>query len=202
MPVTYVGFRGKVVSREWAAVLTVAAHDVAFQIDSGHRTMQEQQALYNTFLRVGSPLAARPSPIAPHIRVDRFDHAIDINALDGGAARLFAWLHGKGAHPVFAVPGEPWHIEMPASELRALATTLSDPLRGYTATERRWIREYDELKHAGRERKRRGVLRHVMKAQRKRVWRAAQPTSGGGDGRGWDHANRRARYRSLLARTH
>jgi hypothetical protein len=45
------------------------------------------------------------------------------------------------------------------------------------------------------------VLRRAMEQQRKRVWRAAQPHSRGGDGRGWDHANRRARYRSLLART-
>jgi hypothetical protein len=201
MSVSYVGFRGKVISREWAAVLTAATQEVAFQIDSGHRTMGEQQALYNHFLRFGSPLAARPSATAPHIRTGRFDHALDINALDGGAARLFTWLHGKGAHPAFAVPGEPWHIEVPANELRALATILSDPLRGYTATERRWIREYDELKHAHRDRRRRGVLRQVMKDQRKRVWRAAQPTSSGGDGHGWQHANRRTRYRSLLART-
>ena len=40
-----------------------------------------------------------------------------------------------------------------------------------------------------------------MKAQRKRVWRAAQSSGDGGDGRGWDYANRRARYRSLLSRT-
>jgi hypothetical protein len=201
MSVSYVGFRGKVISREWAAVLTAAAHEVAFQIDSGHRTMGEQQALYNHFLRFGSPVAATPSATAPHIRTGRFDHALDINALDGGAARLFAWLCGKGAHPAFPVRGEPWHIEVPANELRALATRLADPLRGYTASERRWIREYDQLKHARRDRKRRGALRHVMKAQRKRVWRAAQPTSSGGDGRGWHDANRRARYRSLLART-
>ena len=45
MSVSYVGFRGKVISREWAAVLTAATQEVAFQIDSGHRTMGEQQAL-------------------------------------------------------------------------------------------------------------------------------------------------------------
>jgi hypothetical protein len=201
MAVTYVGLRGKTVSREWAATLTAAAHDVAFQLDSGHRTMDEQQVLYNHFLQAGSPLAARPSANAPHIRLGRIDHAVDINALDGGAARLAAWLHGKGAHPSFPVPGEPWHIEVPAGELRALESKLSDPLRHHTATERRWIREYDQLKRARRDRKRRSLLRKLMRAQRKRIWRAAQPTSSGGDGRGWDHAYRRARYHSLLART-
>jgi hypothetical protein len=202
MSVTYVGLRGKTVSREWAAVLTAAAGDgVAFVLDSGHRTMDEQQGLYNQYLRVGRPLAARPAGNAPHIRLGRIDHAIDVNALDGGAGRLAAWLRLKGAHPTFPVPGEAWHIEVPAAELGALASKLSDPLRGYTASERKLIREYDQLAHARRDRERRSLLYHLMKAQRKRVWRAAQPTSSGGDGRGWDHANRRARYRSLLART-
>ena len=90
MSVTYVGLRGKTVSREWAAVLTAAAHDVAFVLDSGHRTMGEQQGLYDNYLRVGRPLAARPAANAPHIRLGRIDHAIDVNALDGGAARLAA----------------------------------------------------------------------------------------------------------------
>lgn len=201
MEVTYVALRGKTVSREWAAVLTAAAREVAFSLDSGHRTMAEQQALYNHFLAVGSPLAARPSANAPHIRLGRIDHAIDVNSLDGGAKRLAIWLHGKGAHPTFPVPGEAWHIEVPAAELATLARTLSDPLLNYTPNERRTIREYDALKRRRRDREQRIRLRDVMKAQRKRIWRAAQPKSSGGDGRGWDHAHRRDRYESLLART-
>lgn len=69
-----------------------------------------------------------------------------------------------------------------------------DRWRGYTASERRWIVEYDRLRREGRDIERRRVLRRVMAAQRKRVWRAAQES-------GWDRGNRRARYRSLLART-
>jgi hypothetical protein len=199
--VTYVGFRGRTVSREWAIVLTAAAEHVAFALDSGHRTMREQRALYQHFLRFGSPLAAKPGADAPHIRLGRFDHAIDVNALDGGAGRLAVWLRNMGAHPTFPVRGEPWHIEMPAEDLRSLAARLADSFRGYTANERRLIREYDHLRAARLNRPRRSALRSEMRAQRKRVWRAAQPTSGGGDGRGWDHANRRARYRSLLERT-
>jgi hypothetical protein len=201
MAVTYVGFRGHTVSREWATVLGAAGREVAFMLDSGHRTMPEQQALYRHYLRFGSPLAAKPSGNAPHIRSGRIDHAIDVNARDGGANRLAAWLHAKGGHPSFPVGGEPWHIELGLGDLRALAGKLGDPLRRYTASERRLIREYDALKRARRDRKRRNALRALMKAQRKRIWRAAQPRSSGGDGRGWDHANRRARYRSLLART-
>jgi hypothetical protein len=201
MKVTYVALRGKTVSREWAAVLTAAAREVAFRLDSGHRTMAEQQVLFNHFLAVGSPLAARPSANAPHIRLGRIDHAIDVDSLDGGAKCLAIWLHGKGAHPTFPVPGEAWHIELPAAELAALATKLSDPLRNYTPNERRTIRAYDALKRQRRDREQRSQLRHVMTAQRKRIWRAAQPRSSGGDGRGWDHAHRRDRYESLLART-
>ena len=89
----------------------------------------------------------------------------------------------------------------PAADLARLAGRLADPLRGYTASERKLIREYDQLARERRNRERRSALFHLMKAQRKRVWRAAQPAADGGDGRGWDHANRRARYRSLLSRT-
>jgi GH24 family phage-related lysozyme (muramidase) len=69
-----------------------------------------------------------------------------------------------------------------------------DPLAGFTASERRWIREYDRLKAQDADRPRRSVLRRVMTEQRKRIWRTAQDS-------GWSKANRRSRYRSLLART-
>lgn len=74
-----------------------------------------------------------------------------------------------------------------------------DPFASYTVAERRWIHEYDRLPKA--EARRRAVLRRVMGEQRKRIWRTAQPKSAGGDGRGWEYANRAARYRSLLERT-
>lgn len=73
--------------------------------------------------------------------------------------------------------------------------TLVAPLAGYTASESRWIREYDRLLRAKRDLGRRRVLRRVMTAQRKRVWRAAQ-----GPG-GWGAHRRSARYASLKART-
>ena len=69
-----------------------------------------------------------------------------------------------------------------------------DPLARFTASERRWITEYDRLKAAGSDEPRRNVLRRVMTEQRKRIWHAARAS-------GWTTANRRARYRSLLART-
>jgi lysozyme len=78
---------------------------------------------------------------------------------------------------------------------RALFLKQVDPLEGYTASEKRWIREYDRLVRENRDRDRRRVLRRVMTAQRKRVWRAAQCSGG------WDASHRRERYHSLLART-
>lgn len=110
----------------------------------------------------------------------------------------FAWSHDEGARS-----GEWWHfryVGASRARLRRLRRAL-DRWEGYTGAELRWIGEYDRLLRANRDLQRRRVLRRVMKAQRKRIWRAAQPRSRGGDGRGWTYRDRRARYRSLLART-
>lgn len=71
----------------------------------------------------------------------------------------------------------------------------TNALEGYTASEIRWIREYDKLLREKKDPDRRRVLVRVMTDQRKRVWRAAQGKSG------WAASHRRARYNSLLART-
>lgn len=71
------------------------------------------------------------------------------------------------------------------------------PLKGYTVGESAWIREYDALMRDPDRRRtaaRRAALRGMMRDQRKRIWRAAQQT-------GWNRANRRARYHSLLVRS-
>lgn len=65
-----------------------------------------------------------------------------------------------------------------------------------TPVELRRVRELDALRKAGKGRSDRAqVLAGVLTEQRKRIWRAAQGAGG------WDAANRRERYRSLLART-
>lgn len=64
----------------------------------------------------------------------------------------------------------------------------------YTADERRWMKEYDSLVRAKANKNRRISLRAAMTRQRKAIWKAAQKS-------GWDKADRRARYKSLLART-
>ena len=85
---------------------------------------------------------------------------------------------------------------------RALFLAVDDPFSGYTDGEKRWIREYDRLLRDDTDPDRRRVLRRTMADERQKIWRAAQPKAKGGDGQGWDHAHRRARYASLLARTH
>lgn len=207
MAVNYVTFRGKSVSKEWAIVLRAAERaGVRFDFNSGHRTMAEQAALVRQ-KGVWSPSnptgAAVPSPTAPHIRVGRIDHALDVNQLDGGTHRLAAYLRGQGAAVRFTVPGEPWHMEVAASALRRLANKLDDPLEGYTASEKRWIREYDSLlkmKHEGRDsvrrKLRRAVLRRYMTRQRKSIWREANKSEGG-----WGRHRRQDRYASLKERT-
>jgi hypothetical protein len=190
------------VSAEWFAVLSAARRDgVAFTVTDGHRTVAEQRDRFAVFQRFGRPVAARPSPTAPHIRTGRPDHAIDVNALDGGAARLAAWLRRRGAKATFPVPGEAWHVEVPRPDLERLARQVSDPLAGFPEKERRWILSYDALvrqKRAGRDTpeamESRSRLRRLMTARRKAIWHAAQES-------GWDRLHRSARYEALKSRT-
>jgi len=79
---------------------------------------------------------------------------------------------------------------------RKLFLTPADSLAGYTDSEKRWIREYDDLKRRNKDPQRRTVLRRVMAEQRQRIWQAAEHERDG-----WNKANRRKRWNSLKART-
>jgi hypothetical protein len=155
--------------------------------------MAEQWVLYRAYQR-GGTLAAFPSPNAPHIRVGRQAHAIDVNSLDGGENRLQAWLRHQGVRAENTVAGESWHLEVPEADLKRLAARLTDPFKGYPEDEVRWMREYDALKRAGRDRTRREVLQRVMKQRRQEIFRAASKD-------GWHKNSRTKRYASLRART-
>lgn len=119
MAVRYVLFDGHSVSQEWYAVLAAMRRDgVGFHVNSGRRTMAEQWYLYRLYLAGRGNLAAYPTPWAPHIRVGRIDHAIDFN----GAASVMGWCHRHGLRSAkLTVPGESWHVEVNASELRTFA---------------------------------------------------------------------------------
>jgi hypothetical protein len=102
----------------------------------------------------------------------------------------YGWSHDEGARV-----GEWWHFRYVGASKQLLARLRRDPLAGYTASESRWIREYDQLRRTGRDPGRQRVLRRVMTEQRKRIYRAA--TS---DPTGWTVLRKR-RYASLKART-
>ena len=127
----YLPFDGKPVSRAWHSFLTAARRaGVEFQLNSGHRTMAEQQALFTQNMirpgvpKPGRPMTAVPNANAPHIREGRVDHAIDVNDEDlfagikGGADRLVRWgaLHGVMLRRTVA--SEAWHLESTAAELK------------------------------------------------------------------------------------
>jgi hypothetical protein len=59
--------------------------------------MAEQWVLWRNFRKYGKPVAAFPLPTAPHIRLGKQAHAIDVNSLDGGENRLQRFLEHAGA---------------------------------------------------------------------------------------------------------
>ena len=131
MAAHYVRFAKVRVSGRWNVVLRRARKaGVRFRVNSGHRTMREQMRLFRQNMqfvggrwvpRPGKPLTAFPNPFAPHIRSGRAAHALDVDMFYGdGVQGLVAWLRKHGAHPKFTVPGEGWHIELSARDLRML----------------------------------------------------------------------------------
>ncbi len=118
-PLTY-RFDGKRVSKAWYRVLSRARQDgVDFHLNSGRRTLREQWKLYRHYKTYGYPLAAFPSPLAPHIRTGRSDHALDVETNYGGEQRLQNYLIEKGVRAVNTVRGEPWHLEADRRQLVA-----------------------------------------------------------------------------------
>lgn len=87
-------------------------------VTEGHRTMARQAELVAE-KGVWSPSnphgAAVPSPRAPHIRTGRPDHAIDVAP---GADFLIAAAKRRGVTLTRTVPGEPWHLEANAAQLK------------------------------------------------------------------------------------
>jgi hypothetical protein len=125
-------FDGSKVSSDWDDVLTHARRmGVDFHLNSGRRTMREQWALFGQNMRrvgvrwvqrPGRPLTAFPSPNAPHIRVGRQAHALDVQT--PGETNLQRYLRREGLHPVNDVAGEPWHLTVGERELRAYARRI------------------------------------------------------------------------------
>lgn len=106
-------FQGKRVSGDWFYVLTEVARRVPVPLNDGQRTMADQWArvrkhgVYNS--RTNPHGAAIPSPNAPHIKIGRQDHALDLNMPQGQATlREIERLGVPMKNTVFT---EPWHWE-------------------------------------------------------------------------------------------
>ncbi len=123
--VQYVPFDGERVSRQWAVVLTdMREAGVIFRVNEGHRTWARQAHFYALYRSGRGNLAAKPSRNAPHIRTGRIDHALDVQNAD----LVVAWLLDAGISVTRPVPGEDWHVEASAEDLRRYARSQLDPV--------------------------------------------------------------------------
>lgn len=153
---------------------------------SSARTIAQQRYFWAVYQRGGNAAAY------PGTSNHGWGIAVDVRGRRAVAwmhrhAHRFGWSHDEGRRV-----GEWWHWRYVGGY-----RPRRDPLAGYPSDEKRWIREYDELRRKRRDADRRRVLRRVMEQRRKEIWRAAQR-----DGRrGWEVNNRRRRYRSLRARS-
>jgi hypothetical protein len=111
--ITVVTVDGKPVERDTANAYYVMAQaasaaGVNIAINSGFRTMQEQEYLYSCYVNCSCNncnLAAKPG-YSNH----QSGHALDLNTSAGG---VLGWLEANGAAYGFSrtVPSEPWHWE-------------------------------------------------------------------------------------------
>lgn len=152
--------------------------------NSSYRTYSKQVEYWNNYQRGGN-VAARPGT-SNH----GWGKAVDV-ATQQMAALIrqhgpkFGWSWDEGRRA-----GEWWHFRY----VGGYVAPKRDPFEGYPEDEKRWIKEYDKLVRLGRDKDRRRVLRRVMTERRKEIYRLAQKG-------GWNKRKRRARYRSLYART-
>jgi hypothetical protein len=77
-------------------------------LNEGRRTMAEQWHFWNN----QPPLAAYPSPFAPHIKAGRANHAVDANSLNGAVQVLARFYESSGVDVAFNVAGENWHMDV------------------------------------------------------------------------------------------
>lgn len=110
--VKYMAIDGEQVSSIWLPPLMQARHDgVRFNVNEGHRTFARQWYFWTH----QPPLAAYPSPTAPHINTGNWFHAIDFNNAEG--VRQYFWrkwkirLNRTVRWPNGSVREE-WHLEV------------------------------------------------------------------------------------------
>lgn len=145
-------FQSKKVSDEWDVVLTDVAKRVAFRLNSGRRTMAEQWYLWRHRGQPGfAALVAFPNPNAPHIKVGRPNHSLDVDTNVGdGENALQRELEDIGLVIVNDVAGEPWHQTAPdAARLRRVAARI-EAQRDDTPTLRKGVVNHDAVRRLQR----------------------------------------------------
>lgn len=140
MAVRYLTIDNEFVSRPWHVFLVEARKaGVDFHLNEGKRTLARQAWFYQCWRSQqcnGGNLAAFPSPFAPHIRVGRINHAIDVNGSDA----LIAFGARNGVTLTRTVAGESWHLEASSAHLRAYAAKHTvDPLKPLGREQRRAV---------------------------------------------------------------
>lgn len=121
-------FQGKKVSKEWDVILTALNKRLNFRLNDGRRTMWEQAKLRAKYLAGRGALAAIPNPNAPHIKVGRPNHSLDIDQFFGdGEQAVQRELNQMGLNVRNDVPGEGWHLTEPdANRLRRVAAEVAE----------------------------------------------------------------------------
>jgi hypothetical protein len=91
-------------------------------LNEGRRTMAEQWHFWNN----QPPLAAFPSPGAPHIKWGQANHDIDANSFNGASERLENFYQSLGLSVSHCVRGEAWHmcVHSSAATVRKVAKEL------------------------------------------------------------------------------
>lgn len=104
-------FHGKRVSRSHYAMLLEAEHrGLISAINQGRRTIAEQWVFWRIYKRDGHPVAAFPSPSAPHIKWGKENHAIDADAPQP-VHHLADFYRSEGVPVAFNVLSEAWHMD-------------------------------------------------------------------------------------------
>lgn len=197
MRVQYLRWDGEEFSRSWYWIARRAVRLGIIKItdvNDAHRSMalQAQRVREHGEWSPANPTgAAPPTPAAPHIRVGREDHALDVQTTAIG--RFMAWLAGNGVpthRPVLeATDTEPWHMEaLTEGELIHFGRACEEDERPprYTALELHLLH-----RPLGR------VTRLALKAQARRIQRAARSHGRRG---GWGIDDRAKRFHGLRKR--
>ncbi|MDC0718775.1 M15 family metallopeptidase [Nannocystis bainbridge] len=134
--ITVVHIDGRPVEKDtanayWVMREAAAAAGVDMHINSGFRTMSEQEYLYNCYINCSCNscnLAAKPG-WSNH----QSGHALDINTATPG---VYNWLNANGGAFGFTetVPGEPWHWEWWGGGPGGGVCDISIPPQGYLDT--------------------------------------------------------------------